>query len=72
MKKLSKYETIENTSNKDLEKMYTNPSKELLSYLKNEKKRNNTGMVLPSFLGIIINVLIITGIIILVILYKGV
>lgn len=72
MKKLSKYETIENTNNNELEKMYTNPSNELLTYLKEEKKRNNNGNVLPSFLGIIINILIIVGIILLVILYKGV
>lgn len=72
MKKLSKYETIENTNNNELEKMYTNPSNELLTYLKEEKKRNNNGNVLPSFLGIIINILIIVGILLLVILYKGV
>ena len=72
MKRVSKYVTIENTNNKVLDRMYQNPSNELLTYLKREKNRNNKGLVLPSFLGTIISILIITGIIVLVILYKGV
>ena len=76
MMKKSKYVTIEYTNNNELKKMYQNPSNELLTYLKNEKerrsKKNNTGMVLSSFLYTIITILIVIGIIILVILYKGV
>jgi len=73
MKKISKYEFIENTNNKDIYNMYKKPSNELLEYLKNEKNRkNNTGMISPSFLGTLLTILIITGIILLVLLYRGV
>ncbi len=73
MKRLSNYETIENTNNNELENMYNKPSNELLEYLKNEKYRNNnTGMISPSFLGTLITLLIVTGIVLLVILYRGV
>lgn len=73
MKKISKYEFIENTNNKDIDNMYKKPSNELLEYLKSEKSRkNNSGMISPSFLGTLLTILIITGIILLVLLYRGV